>query len=151
MALAPQQVRIGITRRFTTEHRPPAEELRWERRDARLVDHRDGSVAFEQLGVEVPVSWSQNATNILAQKYFRGAPGSSGRETSLRTVVDRIVGAITTWGEADGYFDDPAEAAAFRDELAHLLLTQKAAFNSPVWFNIGVDGVPQQALSLIHI
>ncbi len=117
----------------------------WERRLARLTDHRDGSVAFEQPDVEVPKSWSQNATNILAQKYFRGETGSPERESSLRQVVDRIAGTITGWGDRDGYFADPAERDAFRDELAQLLITQRAAFNSPVWFNIGVAGVPQQA------
>ena len=117
----------------------------WERRTSRLTDHRDGSVAFEQPDVEVPASWSQNATNILAQKYFRGEMGSPERETSLRQVVDRIAGTITGWGDRDGYFADAAERDAFRDELSQLLITQRAAFNSPVWFNIGVKGVPQQA------
>ena len=146
-----------ITRRFTAAHNgPPAnradgnrnqdpDAIVWERRTSRLTDHRDGSVAFEQPDVEVPASWSQNATNILAQKYFRGEMGSPERETSLRQVVDRIAGAITGWGDRDGYFADPAERDAFRDELSQLLITQRAAFNSPVWFNIGVKGVPQQA------
>ena len=146
-----------ITRRFTTApNGPPANRadgsrgqdpdgIVWERRTSRLTDHRDGSVAFEQPDVEVPRSWSQNATNILAQKYFRGEMGSPERETSLRQVVDRIAGAITGWGDRDGYFADPAERDAFRDELSQLLITQRAAFNSPVWFNIGVKGVPQQA------
>ncbi|MEM9467331.1 MAG: hypothetical protein AAGA90_18295 [Actinomycetota bacterium] len=145
MALAPHSTGLGIARRFTVEGVDPYDELTWERRDARLTDHRDGSVAFEQLGVEVPSSWSQNATNILAQKYFRGTLGTDERETSLRQVIDRIVAAITAWGERDGYFADAAETAAFRAELTHLLATQKVAFNSPVWFNIGVRGVPQQA------
>ena len=123
----------------------PVNNIAWERRDARLLDHRDGSVAFEQLGVEVPASWSQNATNILAQKYFRGPLGTPEREWSLRQVVDRIVGAIARWGDGDGYFADRSEVSLFRAELSHLLYTQKAAFNSPVWFNIGVAGVPQQA------
>ena len=124
---------------------PAGGTIVWERRLARLTDHRDGSVAFEQPDVEVPKSWSQNATNILAQKYFRGETGSPERESSLRQVVDRIAGTITGWGDRDGYFADPAERDAFRDELAQLLITQRAAFNSPVWFNIGVAGVPQQA------
>ena len=124
---------------------PASSTIVWERRLARLTDHRDGSVAFEQPDVEVPKSWSQNATNILAQKYFRGEMGSPERETSLRQVVDRIAGTITGWGDRDGYFADPAERDAFRDELAQLLITQRAAFNSPVWFNIGVASVPQQA------
>ena len=123
----------------------PANSVAWELRDARLLDHRDGSVAFEQRGVEVPAAWSQNATNILAQKYFRGALGTPDREWSLRQVVDRIVGTITRWGDGDGYFVDESEASLFRAELSHLLYTQRAAFNSPVWFNIGVAGVPQQA------
>ena len=102
-------------------------------------------MAFEQIGVEVPSSWSVNATNILAQKYFRGTLGTEEREWSLRQVVDRVVDTITGWGTADGYFADAAEAAAFSAELKHLVVNQKAAFNSPVWFNIGVAGVPQQA------
>ena len=123
----------------------PANNIAWEQRDARLLDHSDGSIAFEQLGVEVPTTWSQNATNILAQKYFRGALGTPTREWSLRQVVDRIVGTIARWGDGDGYFADKSEVSLFRAELSHLLYTQKAAFNSPVWFNIGVAGVPQQA------
>ena len=123
----------------------PANNIAWEQRDARLIDHSDGSVAFEQLGVEVPATWSQNATNILAQKYFRGALGTPSREWSLRQVVDRIVGTIARWGDGDGYFVDKSAVSLFRAELSHLLYTQKAAFNSPVWFNIGVAGVPQQA------
>jgi len=123
----------------------PANNIAWEQRDARLLDHSDGSIAFEQLGVEVPTTWSQNATNILAQKYFRGALGTPAREWSLRQVVDRIVGTIARWGDGDGYFADKSEVSLFRAELSHLLYTQKAAFNSPVWFNIGVAGVPQQA------
>ena len=143
MALAPEQTGVGIGRWFTAGD--PYGEVDWQRREARLVDHRDGSVVFEQLEVEVPASWSQNSTNILAQKYFRGALNTAERESSLREVVDRIVGAITAWGDRDGYFADKAETEAFRAELSHLLVTQKAAFNSPVWFNIGVKGVPQQA------
>ena len=118
--------------------------MRWERRDARITNFRDGSVAFEQLGVEVPESWSLNATNILAQKYFRGTPGTDEREWSLRQVADRVVDTVTAWGIKDGYFADEEEAETFRAELKHLIVHQMAAFNSPVWFNIGVAGVPQQ-------
>lgn len=145
MAIAPQRTSLGIRRHFTTEGVDPYDEIAWERRDARITNYRDGSVAFEQEGVEVPASWSLNATNILAQKYFRGTPGTPERESSLRQVVDRVVGTITQWGLKDGYFDSEAEASAFQDELKHLIVHQKAAFNSPVWFNIGVKGVPQQA------
>lgn len=145
MAIAPQHSGLGMTRRFTSVACDPYDDITWERRDARLTDFRDGSIAFEQLSVEVPADWSQNATNILAQKYFRGTLGTPEREGSLRQVIDRIVGAIATWGRRDGYFVDDAEAEIFGAELTHLLITQKAAFNSPVWFNIGVEGVPQQA------
>jgi ribonucleoside-diphosphate reductase alpha chain len=145
MAIAPQHTGIGIRRHFTTEGVHPYDEVRWERRDARIVNFRDGSVAFEQLGVEVPEFWSVNATNILAQKYFRGTLGTAEREWSLKQVADRVANTITEWGRRDGYFVDEAEAVVFSDELKHLVIHQKAAFNSPVWFNIGVEGVPQQA------
>jgi ribonucleoside-diphosphate reductase alpha chain len=145
MAIAPQRLGIGIRRHFTTEGTHPYDMVGWETRDARITNLRDGSVAFEQVGVEVPASWSVNATNILAQKYFRGTLGTPARESSLRQVVDRVVDSITEWGKRDGYFLDDAEAETFRDELKFLIVTQRAAFNSPVWFNIGVQGVPQQA------
>jgi ribonucleoside-diphosphate reductase alpha chain len=145
MAIAPQRVGIGLRRHFTTEGVHPYDEVTWERRDSRITNYRDNTVAFEQLGVEVPSTWSVNATNILAQKYFRGTLGTEERETSLRQVADRIVETITEWGIKDGYFLDDEEAEIFRDELKHLIIHQKAAFNSPVWFNIGVRGVPQQA------
>ncbi len=144
MAIAPQRLGIGIRRYFTTEDRHPYDDVIWERRDARITNFRDGSTAFEQLNVEVPASWSLNATNILAQKYFRGTLGTPERETSLKQVCNRIVDTIADWGVKDGYFVDDEEADVFRAELKHLLVTQKAAFNSPVWFNIGVKGVPQQ-------
>ena len=145
MALAPEQAGIGLGRHFTTEGVHPYDELEWERRDARITNFRDGSVAFEQRAVEFPVSWSLNATNIVAQKYFRGTLGTPEREWSLRQVVDRVADTITRWGVEGGYFVDEREADTFNAELKHLLVTQKAAFNSPVWFNIGVHGVPQQA------
>ena len=145
MSLAPERIGIGIRRHFTTAGVHPYDEVVWERRDARITNYRDGAVAFEQLGVEFPVAWSLNATNIVAQKYFRGTLGTPEREVSLRQVIDRVADTITAWGRDGGYFVDDTEAEAFRDELKHLLVTQKAAFNSPVWFNIGVKGVPQQA------
>jgi len=144
MAIAPQRAGIGLRRHFTTEGVHPYDEVRWERRDSRITNFRDGSVAFEQLGVEVPEGWSLNATNILAQKYFRGTLGTEEREWSLKQVADRVVDTLTAWGIKDGYFTDDGEAEIFRDELKHLIIHQKAAFNSPVWFNIGVSGVPQQ-------
>ncbi|MEN3314563.1 MAG: ribonucleoside-diphosphate reductase alpha chain, partial [Acidimicrobiaceae bacterium] len=145
MAMAPEQTGIGIRRHFTTEGVEPYDEVVWERRDARITNYRDGKVAFEQRDVEFPVGWSQNATNIVAQKYFRGGLGSPERESSLREVIDRVADTITRWGAKDGYFVDDAETEAFQAELKHLILHQKAAFNSPVWFNIGVAGRPQQA------
>src|SRR5450631_502517 len=144
MAIAPQRVGIGIRRHFTTAGVHPYDQIVWERRDARITNYRDGTVAFEQLGVEVPESWSLNATNILAQKYFRGTPNTDERESSLRQVADRVVDTVTGWGIKDGYFGDDEEAEIFRDELKYLIIHQMAAFNSPVWFNIGVAGVPQQ-------
>jgi ribonucleoside-diphosphate reductase alpha chain len=144
MTIAPQSTGIGIRRHFTTPEVHPYDAIVWERRDARITNFRDGTVAFEQLDVEVPEGWSLNATNILAQKYFRGTPGTPEREWSLRQVADRVVDTITTWGIKDGYFVDDEEAETFRSELKHLIVHQMAAFNSPVWFNIGVAGVPQQ-------
>ncbi|HEX7132613.1 MAG TPA: vitamin B12-dependent ribonucleotide reductase, partial [Iamia sp.] len=145
MALAPEQTGIGIRRHFTRAGVHPYDEVTWEERDSRITNWADGSVAFEQLGVEFPTTWSMNATNIVAQKYFRGTLGTPERERSLKQVIDRVADTITTWGIEGGYFADDDEAEAYRAELKHLLVTQKAAFNSPVWFNIGVKGVPQQA------
>ncbi|MFZ9674734.1 MAG: vitamin B12-dependent ribonucleotide reductase [Ilumatobacteraceae bacterium] len=145
MSLAPDRLAIGIRRHFTSPGVHPYDQVVWEKRDARISNWKDGSVAFEQLGVEFPVTWSLNATNIVAQKYFRGTPGTDERESSLRQVIDRVADTITTWGREGGYFVDEAEAENFRDELKFILVTQRAAFNSPVWFNIGVKGVPQQA------
>jgi len=145
MAMAPQQLGIGIRRHFTQAGVDPYDTVEWERRDARIPNFKDGGDAFFQPGVEFPTTWSVNATNIVAQKYFRGTLGTPEREWSLRQVIDRVADTITDWGVRDGYFVDDAEAEAFRDELKYILLHQRAAFNSPVWFNIGVKGVPAQA------
>ncbi len=145
MSIAPERGILGIRRHFTTPGIDPYDEIDWEVRTSRLVDHRDGSVAFQQDDVEVPADWSLNATNILAQKYFRGPLDGPDRESSLRQVADRVAGTIADWGRRDGYFADLDEAEAFAAELRYLVVTQRAAFNSPVWFNIGVPGVPQQA------
>jgi len=153
MAMAPEDIGIGqgigIGRFFTEQGVHPYdrvrnENLQWERRDARIPNFKDGTDAFFQPDVEFPVAWSQNATNIVAQKYFRGTLGLPEREWSLRQVIDRVADTITEWGERDGYFVDENETETFRDELKAILVTQRAAFNSPVWFNIGVKGVPQQ-------
>ncbi|NBV82058.1 MAG: vitamin B12-dependent ribonucleotide reductase [Actinobacteria bacterium] len=145
MSIAPERLSIGIRRHFTQPNVHPYDTITWEKRDARISNWKTGSVAFEQLGVEFPESWSLNATNIVAQKYFRGTLGTPERETSLRQVIDRVADTITNWGIQGGYFVDDEEAEAFRNELKFILVTQRAAFNSPVWFNIGVKGVPQQA------
>jgi len=145
MALAPEQAGIGIRRHYTSADTHPYDQVEWERRDARISNWKTGEVAFEQLGVEFPVGWSLNATNIVAQKYFRGTPDTDEREWSLKQVADRVADTITEWGIRDGYFVSDEEAEAFRAELKFIIVTQRAAFNSPVWFNIGVEGVPQQA------
>jgi ribonucleoside-diphosphate reductase alpha chain len=145
MAIAPEQIGIGIRRYFTRPGVHPYDTVEWERRDARIQNYKDGTDAFFQPDVEFPVTWSQNATNIVAQKYFRGTLGTPEREWSLKQVIDRVVDTITAWGMRDGYFVDNQEGAAFRNELKFILLNQRAAFNSPVWFNIGVEGVPNQA------
>ncbi len=143
--MAPEQVGIGIRRFFTQPDTHPYDTVEWEQREARIQNWKDGTDAFFQPDVEFPVTWSQNATNIVAQKYFRGTLGTSEREHSLRQVIDRVADTITTWGVRDGYFVDDEEADAFNAELKHVLVTQRAAFNSPVWFNIGVKNTPQQA------
>ncbi len=150
MSLAPDGLNvdsskwIGIGRHFTSPDTDPYDGIEWERRDAVLTNWADGSVVFEQRDVEFPAGWSLNASNIVAQKYFRGTLGTPERETSVRQVVDRIADTITEWGRAGGYFGVD-EAHNFNAELKAILVTQRAAFNSPVWFNIGVAGVPQQA------
>jgi ribonucleoside-diphosphate reductase alpha chain len=145
MAMAPEQVGIGIRRHFTREGEQPYDAVEWEQREARITNYKDGTDAFFQPDVEFPTSWSLNATNIVAQKYFRGTLGTTEREWSLRQVIDRVADTITDWGLRDGYFTDDGEAEAFRAELKFILVTQRAAFNSPVWFNIGVKNTPQQA------
>ena len=134
---------LRVSRLFTSKGTHPYDELTWERRDAVITNWRDGTTAFEQRDLEFPATWSQNATNIVAQKYFRGPLGTPQREHSVRQMVDRVAGTITRWGAKDGYFATDADADAFQAELTHLLVNQKAAFNSPVWFNVGVEPEPQ--------
>src|SRR5688500_7644797 len=128
---------LRIRRFFTTEGVHPYDEIEWELRDAVIQNYRTGEVAFEQKGVEVPKSWSQHATNIAAQKYFRGTQRTPDREHSVKQMIDRVVNRYHEEGLARGYFSDAAEADVFKAELTHLLVNQKAAFNSPVWFNVG--------------
>ncbi len=128
---------LSIRRHFTTEGVHPYDEVEWELRDAVIQNYRTGEIAFEQRGIEVPITWSQNATNIASQKYFRGSLGTPQRERSVKQMIDRVVDRYHEEGVARGYFADADEAQIFKDELTHLLVTQKAAFNSPVWFNVG--------------
>ncbi len=139
-------IREGLTfkRYFTRDGVHPFDEIEWETRDAVIPNYKEGGNAFEQRDVEFPVTWSQNATNIVAQKYFRGTLGTPQRESSVRQLVGRVVDTITGWGRKGRYFASDDDAKVFSDELSHLLVTQKAAFNSPVWFNVGVPDTPQQ-------
>jgi ribonucleoside-diphosphate reductase alpha chain len=131
---------VAFPRYFTSRleaGKTPYDEVRWETRTASISNDK-GSVIFEQRDIEVPTDWSQTATNIVASKYFYGKVGSDERETSVAQLVGRVVETIAGWGQNDGYFASAADCDNFRDELAHLMLTQKACFNSPVWFNVGV-------------
>ncbi len=132
----------GVTfpRYFTArmeEGKTPYDDIKWELRTASIGNDK-GAVIFEQRDVEIPADWSQTATNIVASKYFHGKPGSPDRERSAGQLVHRVVDTIADWGQTEGYFATVADGENFRNELAHLMLTQKACFNSPVWFNVGV-------------
>ncbi|SIN39312.1 vitamin B12-dependent ribonucleotide reductase [Micromonospora cremea] len=134
---------LKIERVWTTEGVHPYDEVTWERRDVVMTNWRDGSINFEQRGVEFPQSWSVNAANIVTTKYFRGAVGTPEREWSLRQLIDRVVSTYRTAGEEYGYFASPADAEIFGHELTWMLLHQVFSFNSPVWFNVGTPS-PQQ-------
>ena len=132
---------LSIRRYFTTPETHPFDAIEWETRDAR-IGHGD-KVSFEQRDVEFPKSWSQNATNIVAQKYFRGQLESPARERSVKQMIGRVAGTIAGWGRERGYFATDEDADTFEAELIHILLHQLAAFNSPVWFNVGFEESPQ--------
>jgi ribonucleoside-diphosphate reductase alpha chain len=132
---------LSIRRHFTAPDTHPFDTVAWETRDAR-IGHGD-RVAFEQKDVEFPKSWSQNATNIVAQKYFRGQLGHPTRERSVKQMIARVAGTISAWGRERGYFASDQDGDAFEAELTHILLHQMAAFNSPVWFNVGFEESPQ--------
>ncbi|MFI5834555.1 vitamin B12-dependent ribonucleotide reductase [Micromonospora sp. NPDC051300] len=134
---------LKIERVWTTEGVHPYDEVAWERRDVVMTNWRDGSINFEQRGVEFPESWSVNAANIVTTKYFRGAVGTPEREWSLKQLIDRVVDTYRTAGEEYGYFASPADAEVFAHELTWMLLHQVFSFNSPVWFNVGTPS-PQQ-------
>jgi ribonucleoside-diphosphate reductase alpha chain len=132
---------LAIERRFSSPDVHPFDEVEWENRDALIGDPEDP--AFEQREVEFPKSWSQNATNIVAQKYFRGQIGTEQRERSVKQMIGRVAGTIAAWGREGGYFASSDDGDAFEAELTSILLHQKAAFNSPVWFNVGFEERPQ--------
>ena len=134
---------LRVERIYTTEGVHPYDEVEWERRDVVMTNWRDGSINFEQRGVEFPVAWSVNAANIVTTKYFRGAVGTDQREWSLRELIDRVVRSYRTAGAQYGYFASPTDAEIFEHELTWMLLHQVFSFNSPVWFNVGTSS-PQQ-------
>ncbi|HYL67926.1 MAG TPA: vitamin B12-dependent ribonucleotide reductase [Candidatus Limnocylindria bacterium] len=140
---------LDFERRFTDGKVSPYDAVEWERRTAQIGNDK-GQVIFRQDNVEVPKSWSMTATNIVASKYFHGKPNTPERETSVRQLISRVVDTIVRWGEEGGYFSTTDSRNTFRDELAHLLIEQKVAFNSPVWFNVGVQAKPQCSACFIN-
>jgi ribonucleoside-diphosphate reductase alpha chain len=140
---------LALERYFTTRGVDPADEMAWETRTAAITGE-GGAVIFEQKDVEVPKSWSMLATNVVASKYFRGALGTPARERSVRQLVGRVVRTIGEWGRKDGYFAAEEDARTFEAELAHLIYRQKMSFNSPVWFNVGVEEHPQCSACFIN-
>ena len=143
-ATAPVTAGLDLCPPFFPEGVSPYDEVQWERRTASITDTK-GNTIFEQKDVEVPADWSMTATNIVASKYLHGQMGTPERETGVRQLVARVAETVRDWGIAGGYFATPVDAAIFHDELAHMLLTQKVAFNSPVWFNVGCDRLEPDA------
>ncbi|MYB31049.1 MAG: vitamin B12-dependent ribonucleotide reductase, partial [Acidobacteria bacterium] len=140
---------LEFRRRFTERGVSPYDQVEWEKRDAVITDEH-GETIFAQHGVEFPKSWSMMATTIVASKYFHGSLDKGERESSVRQLVGRVADQIADWGVKDGYFADQEAADTFRDELTFLLLNQFAAFNSPVWFNCGVEEHPQCSACFIN-
>ena len=140
---------LVFERYFTDGKVSPFDKVEWEKRTA-LIGNEKGVTIFKQEGVEVPKGWSQTATNIVTSKYFSGKPGTAEREGSVRQLISRVVKTIVRWGEEGGYFADASSRDAFRDELTHLLVEQKMSFNSPVWFNVGVQAKPQCSACFIN-
>src|SRR4051794_13597780 len=127
-----QATSLGVGRLFTDPKEKAYDKLKWVKRDSLISNPATGEVVFEQKDAEFPEGWSLNAINIVAQKYFAGTPGTSDREGSLKTLINRIADTVTRAGEQEGYFETPEEAETFREELKYILATQRAAFNSPV-------------------
>jgi len=144
-----RETQFRISRRFTKKGIHPFDEITWELRDAEIKG-ANGELVFSQKGVEVPAFWSQSATNIFASKYFRGKVGTAEREWSVKQAVSRVVRTIVEWGRNGSYFVDNDEAEAFEAELIYLLVNQYASFNSPVWFNFGIERKPQGSACFIN-
>ena len=140
---------LEFPRFFTTAGQDPFDQVEWELRDA-VIGNEKGTVVFEQRGVEMPKAWSQQATNIVVSKYFRGHVGSPERERSVKQLIGRVVDTITAWARKQKYFASDDALQAFSDDLKHLLVDQKAAFNSPVWFNCGFEKAPQCSACFIN-
>jgi ribonucleoside-diphosphate reductase alpha chain len=140
---------LVFERYFTDGKISPFDAVEWEKRTA-LIGNEKGVTIFRQEGVEVPKNWSQTATNIVTSKYFHGKPGTRERESSVRQLISRVANTIVRWGDEGGYFADAESREAFRDELTHLLVEQKMSFNSPVWFNVGVQPKPQCSACFIN-
>jgi ribonucleoside-diphosphate reductase alpha chain len=150
-ASASKRNRNGLSwkRYFTRPGVAPFDEVQWETREASITNEK-GEVVFEQHDVEIPTGWSQVATNVVVSKYFRGVIGTPERERSVKQLIGRVVRTIHGWANKQGYFATPEAAEIFRDELTHLLVHQKAAFNSPVWFNAGIEQRPQLSACFIN-
>ncbi|MFW6175464.1 MAG: vitamin B12-dependent ribonucleotide reductase [Acidobacteriota bacterium] len=140
---------LRFARRFTQPGVDPFDQVEWEARDAVIADEK-GNLIFEQKAVEVPKAWSQTATNVVVSKYFRGQLGSADRETSVRQLIGRVADTLTAWGRDGGYFATEEDAETFHAELTHILLHQMACFNSPVWFNVGIEDQPQCSACFIN-
>ena len=140
---------LTFSRVYSDPSVPPFDALEWELRTAAITSEK-GETIFEQKNVEVPKSWSQTATNIVVQKYFHGKVGTPERETSVRQLISRVADTITRWGQEGGYFRTAADRDAFHDELTALLVNQVMSFNSPVWFNCGVEERPQCSACFIN-
>ena len=140
---------LVFERYFTDGKVSPFDKVEWEKRTAQIGNEK-GVTIFKQEGVEVPKGWSQTATNIVTSKYFHGKPGTAEREGSVQQLISRVVNTIVRWGEEGGYFADATSGEIFKDELTHLLVEQKMSFNSPVWFNVGVQLKPQCSACFIN-
>ena len=146
---SPLRQGLAFSRFNTTVGINPLDEVRWEKRDASISSEK-GEVIFEQKNVEIPRNWSQMATNVVVSKYFRGGLGSPERETSVRQLISRVADTISDWGIKDGCFASQDDSETFRAELSYLLVHQHVAFNSPVWFNVGVEKTPQCSACFIN-